>query len=137
MHEKIDTRPIIFFDGVCNLCNAAVQFIINRDPEEKFLFASLQGPAAQDLLPNLSKQSSSFNTIILLKQERKYTKSTAALMIARQLKGPVSLLYGFIIVPSFLRDWFYKFIASNRYTWFGKKDICMIPDKNIAKRFLQ
>ena len=126
---------IIFFDGVCNLCNNSVQFIIKRDKKNKFKFASLQSSFAKN---NLSKHIDvdKLESIVLLNEDKLYTKSTAALLIARELSSMWSMFYVFIIIPSFIRDWFYNIIAKNRYRIFGKKDSCMIPSPAFKERFL-
>ncbi len=129
--------PVILFDGVCNLCNAAVQFIVKHDPAARFYFASLQSAAGQQLLQQYALPLQDFNSFILLDGERVYTKSTAALKVAKKLNGPVKMLYGFIIVPAFIRNAVYAFIAKNRYRWFGKKEECMLPTPALQKRFLK
>jgi predicted DCC family thiol-disulfide oxidoreductase YuxK len=132
MHSK----PIILFDGVCNLCNGAVQFVIAHDPQEKFLFASLQSEAGQQLLKQYQLPLTEFTSFVLIQQNKLYTKSTAALQVAKQITGAWSCLYLFIIVPRFIRDAVYNWIAQNRYRWFGKKDACMIPTPELKARFL-
>jgi predicted DCC family thiol-disulfide oxidoreductase YuxK len=132
MHSK----PIILFDGVCNLCNGAVQFVINHDPHGKFLFASLQSETGQQLLKQYQLPLTEFTSFILLQQNKIYTKSTAALQVAKQITGAWSCLYIFMIVPRFIRDSVYNWIAQNRYRWFGKKDACMIPTPELKERFL-
>ena len=126
---------IIFFDGVCNLCNNSVQFIIKRDKKNKFKFASLQSSFAKS---NLSKHIDvdKLESIVLLNEDKLYSKSTAALLIARELSGMWPMFYVFIIIPSFIRDWFYNVIAKNRYRIFGKKDSCMIPSPAFKEKFL-
>lgn len=132
----MNEQPIIFFDGICNLCNAAVQFVIKRDPAAVFKFCSLQSPIASQLLSDRDFQSKDFNTFILLQNDKIYKRSDAALKVARQLKGPFKLLYGFIIVPVRVRNWVYDLISKNRYRWFGKREECMIPDPTLATRFI-
>ena len=129
-------KPIILFDGICNLCNGAVQFIIKHDPEKKFLFTSLQSDAGQQLLKEYKLPSENFNSFLLLQDDTILSKSTAALKVASQLKSAWKLLYIFIIVPKFIRDAVYSYIAANRYKWFGKKDNCMIPTPELQARFL-
>ena len=129
-------HPIILFDGICNLCNSAVQFVINHDPNEQFLFASLQSEFGQQLLKEQQLPSQQFDSFILLQNEKVYTRSTAALKVARQIKGAWKSLYIFIIIPKFIRDAVYNWIARNRYKWFGKKDACMIPTPQLKARFL-
>ncbi|MCY7290769.1 MAG: thiol-disulfide oxidoreductase DCC family protein [Ferruginibacter sp.] len=129
-------HPVILFDGVCNLCNGAVQFVIKRDNKKQFMFASLQSEAGQHLLKKFQLPLQSFDSFVLIQNEKAYFKSTAALMIAKQLSGITKILYGFIIVPAFVRNAVYNFIAKNRYKWFGKKDNCIIPTPALTARFL-
>lgn len=128
---------IILFDGVCNLCNAAVQYVIKHDKKKLFHFASLQSEAGQMFLKKHSLSSTDFNSFILVYEDKIYSKSTAALMVAKNLDGAIKLLSGFIIVPVFIRDAVYNLIARNRYKWFGKKDNCMIPTPDLQSRFLK
>jgi len=132
----METRPVVLFDGVCNLCNRSVQFIIKRDKKKQFLFASLQGKAGQEILQKFNLPLNEFNSFILAEGDTIYTRSASALRIARKLKGGWKLLYGFIIVPKFIRDWVYNIVARNRYKWFGKKDECMVPTPELRDRFL-
>ena len=127
---------IILFDGVCNLCNSSVQFVIKHDKDKKFMFASLQSTAGQLLLKQFDLPVQDFNSFILIENEKVFLKSTAALMVAKQLKGAVKLLYGFIVVPPFIRNGAYNFIAKNRYKWFGKKESCILPTPELKARFL-
>jgi len=129
-------KPVILFDGVCNLCNTAVQLIIKKDLKEHYLFAPLQSDAGQRILLHNKLENLDLSTIILLENNKIYDKSTAALRITRRLSGGYSLLYAFIIVPKFIRDAVYKIIAKNRYKWFGKRAQCMIPTPSIKARFL-
>ena len=129
-------KPVILFDGVCNLCNNAVQFIIRHDPDEKFLFASLQSEFGQQLMKHYNRPLENFNSFILLQNNKVFNKSTGALKVAKELKGAWKLLYIFIVVPRFIRDTVYTWIANNRYKWFGKKDACMIPTPQLKARFL-
>jgi len=125
----------IYFDGICNLCNRGVQFIIKRDPKKKFRFASLQGEAGQNMLKKYGMQQHNFDTFILQEGDKIYTRSTAALRIVRHLKGGWKLLYGTIIIPRFIRNAIYNWIAKRRYKWFGKKDKCLIPSPELKERF--
>ncbi|MEO5563025.1 MAG: thiol-disulfide oxidoreductase DCC family protein [Chitinophagaceae bacterium] len=129
-------KPIVFFDGVCNLCNKAIQFIIKRDAGKKFQFASLQGKKGQEILQQHNLPSDTFNSFILLENEKIYTRSTAVLRMLRTLGGGWQLLYGFIVLPRFIRDPLYNLIARNRYKWFGKKEECWIPTPELKERFL-
>jgi len=129
-------NSIILFDGVCNVCNGSVQFVIKRDKKNNFRFASLQSQEGQKLLARYNLPASDFNSFVLIENERVYIKSEGALKVAKKLSGLWPLLYGFIIVPKFLRDGVYNLIARNRYKWFGKKDSCMIPTPEIRAKFL-
>lgn len=131
------TAPtIIFFDGICNLCNGFVQFVINHDPNGQFKFAPLQSAAAEQLLQNLPRASNQPDSVLLLEDGKLYRESTAALRILRQLNHGWPLLYIFIVLPPFLRDWIYKLIAKNRYRWFGQRESCMLPTPELKSRFL-
>jgi predicted DCC family thiol-disulfide oxidoreductase YuxK len=138
-NETKDIQPnmsIILFDGVCNLCNGAVQFIIRRDPQGHFQFAAQQSDAGEALLKQFHVQAGEAGTIILIEGGQHYTRSTAALRITKRLQGLWPLLYAAIIVPPFLRNAIYDYIARNRYRWFGRKDQCMIPTPEMKRRFL-
>lgn len=126
---------IILFDGVCNLCNSAVQYVIKRDGKGIFKFASLQSETGRALLVKSGLPPDHLKSFVYIRGSRFYTRSTAALKVAKQLKGPVQLLYGFIIVPKLIRDWIYDLIAKNRYRLFGRKDTCMIPTPQLKERF--
>jgi len=128
---------IILFDGVCNLCNGFVQFIIRHDKREIFTFASLQSDHAASLPGLCYKVGDSLSTVVLQDGDRYYFKSAAALRIARLLRFPFSIAYVFIIVPSPLRDAIYDWVANNRYAWFGKLDACWLPTPELKSRFLE
>lgn len=130
-------KSLVLFDGVCNLCNASVKFIIKHDKKEQFLFASLQSDAAKELLLQYNSKKITMDSIILIENNAFYEKSTAALRISKKLNGGYKLLYVFIIIPTFIRDWVYNYIATNRYKWYGKKDSCMIPTPALKNRFLE
>ena len=129
-------HKVILFDGVCNLCNGAVTFIIKRDPKNKFKFAALQSDIGQILTAQHGIDTAKTDSIILVENNSVYIKSTAALRIARQMSGAYPLLYGFIIFPAFFRNWVYDWIAKNRYKWFGSKESCMIPTPELKSKFL-
>jgi predicted DCC family thiol-disulfide oxidoreductase YuxK len=132
----MEKGPVILFDGVCNLCNGAVQFVIQKDKNAQFRFASLQSENGQKLLHQFQLPQADFTSFVLIENGKAYTRSTAALRVARKLSGAIKLLYGFIIVPVFIRDAVYNYIGKNRYKWFGKKDACMIPTPELKNRFL-
>ncbi len=130
-------HPIVLFDGVCNLCNAAVRFIIKRDKKNLFKFTSLQSAFGQSVLQKFHLSDEPLNSFILFEKGKVYKRSTAALMVAKQLSGGWPLLYAFMIVPPFIRDAVYNFIANNRYKWFGKKDACWIPTRALQSKFIE
>mgnify|MGYP003332626101 CR=1 FL=1 len=143
MTDEVETNSfssshnkIIFFDGVCNLCQASVQFILTRDKKAVFSFSSLQSNYAIQLLKEKNMDTTSLKTFILVDDDSIYTRSTAALKVVKQLGGLWPLLYGFIIVPPFIRDAVYNWIASNRYRWFGKQETCWLPREEWKNRFL-
>ena len=129
-------KKILLFDGVCNLCNSSVTYVIKRDKKDLFRFAALQEPAGQQLIEKYQIDTSKTDSIILIENDKAYTKSTAALKVARHLGGAYPLLYVFMIVPNFIRNWVYDFVARNRYKWYGKKDSCMIPTPELKSKFL-
>lgn len=135
MQEQAN-NPIILFDGVCNLCTGSIQYVIKHDPARIFRFASLQSAFGQKILSKFHLADNDFNSFILYDNERIYTRSTAALRVAKNLKGFVKLLYSFIIIPKFVRDAVYNLIAKNRYTWFGKKETCWLPTPELRALFL-
>ena len=128
---------IILFDGVCNLCSGSVQFIIARDANKVFRFASLQSEIGKQLLNQHQLSTTDFNTIVFIENNKVYTKSTAALRIARKLDGFWYLLYAFILVPSFIRNAVYDYIGRNRYRFWGKKEECWLPTAEMKSRFLE
>jgi predicted DCC family thiol-disulfide oxidoreductase YuxK len=131
------SNPIIFFDGVCNLCTGSVKWVIRRDPKGIFRFASLQDAEVISRLGLKPLEGQDPDSIWLLENGKLYQHSTAALRIAKRLRFPIYTLYIFIIIPTFIRDGVYKWIAKNRYRWFGKTAICMIPTPDIQMRFLK
>ena len=142
-NTSADVRPdgaLILFDGVCNLCNGAVNFIIDRDPEGCFTFAALQSEEAAPLLAEFGRQPESLATapdsIALIEGGHLYERSDAVLRIARRLDGLWPLSYAFVVLPKSFRDALYGWIAANRYRWFGKEDACRIPTPELRARFL-
>lgn len=127
------SQPVIYFDGVCNLCNAAVNWVIDRDLKGVFLFASLQSSFAAGRLPAHLRDG--LPGLVLEWRGQLYFKSDAALQIARILGGWWRLLSGLRIIPLFFRDWVYDAIAARRYRWFGKMDACRVPTPELAARF--
>lgn len=131
-----DGSPIILFDGVCNLCNGLVRFLIRRDPDGRFRFAPLQSDVGQELLERFDLPTDTLETFVLVEDGECYTKSTAALRTARHLGGVYALLSYLRFVPRPLRDAVYDLVAASRYRVFGRKDRCMIPSPDVEDRFL-
>lgn len=130
-------QPLILFDGVCNLCQRSVQFVIRNDRHAVFRFASLQSAVAASLLEDFDYDDERLESVVLIDGGRLYRKSRAALHIARRLdKGWPLFFYLFFWVPSFVGDPIYSFIGRRRYRWFGKKDECWIPAPDISARFI-
>ncbi len=129
-------QSLVLFDGICHFCNNTVNFIINRDPEKKFVFAPLQSDLARNALDNFSENSIRIDTIILIQHNKIYRRSRAALEIVKQLNGLWPLCYICIAVPGFIRDLIYDLIAKNRYKWFGRLDACCLPTPEMRERFL-
>jgi predicted DCC family thiol-disulfide oxidoreductase YuxK len=130
--------PLLLFDGVCNLCNGFVTFVIDRDPAAVFRFASLQSEAGRAALRAHGRTvpSGDPETILLIEDGRVYERSTAALRVARRLRGSCKLLYALRIVPRALRDAVYGWVARHRYGWFGRRDSCRVPTPALRARFL-
>lgn len=129
-------KKIILFDGVCNLCNGSVVFMIKRDKKDVLRYAALQTEVGQKLVDQYNIDTKKIDSIILIENNTYFYKSTAALKIARHLNGAYPLLTVFLILPAFMRDWVYDIIARNRYKWFGKKESCMIPTPELKSKFL-
>ena len=130
------SHPIILFDGVCNLCNGFVQFVIKRDHRNVFRFGSLQSESARQILMLLGSEHRDLTSIVLLDDEDIATESDAVLKIARKLHGLWSLHYSFVIVPRIVRDTMYRIVSRYRYRIFGKMDSCMIPTPELLDRFI-
>ncbi|HMC00804.1 MAG TPA: thiol-disulfide oxidoreductase DCC family protein [Flavobacteriaceae bacterium] len=131
-------KQLILFDGVCNLCNASVQYVIKRDKKNVFLFTALQSDVGQQIIRDHQIDTTKTDSIILYSEGQKLTyKSTAALNIAKYLGFPTNLMTVFFIIPAFIRDWVYDIVARNRYKWFGKRDQCMVPTPEFKSKFLE
>ncbi|MGN7233550.1 thiol-disulfide oxidoreductase DCC family protein [Priestia megaterium] len=137
MKVKKDNQPIIMFDGICNVCNHWVQFVIKRDPKGIFKFLSLQSDLARSLIINHNPNNMQLNSIILIDKGQIYTESTAILHIINKPTGPIRFFILFWIIPKKIRDRAYRFIAKNRYRFFGKKESCLVPSKEIQNRFIK
>lgn len=131
-----NNEAIILFDGICNLCNSSVQFVLKHDTKKQFLFASLQSDASRKLLLQFNYENAKMDTIVLIEKNKVYDKSTAALRIARKLNPLWNWLYVLIIIPKSIRDFFYDIIAKNRYGWFGKRNSCLMYMTEYKNRFI-
>lgn len=134
--NKTENKLIVLFDGVCNLCNNSVLFMIKRDKKDRIRYAALQEETGQQLVNQYGIDTTKVDSIILIENNKYYIKTTAALRIARILSGWYPLLAVFLIFPAFMRDWTYNILARNRYRWFGKKESCMIPTPELQSKFL-
>ncbi|MBP6431922.1 MAG: thiol-disulfide oxidoreductase DCC family protein [Ferruginibacter sp.] len=132
----MDNQPTILFDGVCNFCNSAVNFVIKRDKKGVIKFAPLQSNAGLQLLQQYNLPTNDMKSFVFIDGGVAYTQSTAAIKVCKYLNGAWSLCKIFIIVPKFIRDGLYNWVAKNRYKWFGQKETCMIPTPEVKARFL-
>jgi predicted DCC family thiol-disulfide oxidoreductase YuxK len=131
-------KQLILFDGVCNLCNSSVLFVIKRDKKDRFLFAPLQSDIGKAIIKKFNIDTEQTDSILLYNSTKDSLtyKSTAALLVAKQLRFPTNILAVFLVVPAFIRNWVYTFIAKNRYKWYGKKESCMIPTPELKAKFI-
>lgn len=132
-------KKLILFDGVCNLCNSSVQYVIKHDKKNVFMFSALQSEAGQEIIKSFNIDTSKTDSILLYSPENNSitSKSTAALKIASKLGFPRNIMSVFYIIPPFIRNWVYVYVAKNRYKWYGKKDACMIPTPELKNKFLE
>jgi predicted DCC family thiol-disulfide oxidoreductase YuxK len=136
--SEAPAHPVILFDGVCNLCERSVRFVVRRDREARFRFAPLQSVAARQLLADHNHTDERLSSVLLIESGQLYTKSRAALRIARRLDGPWPLVvYLFGWVPQVIADTVYDFVGRRRYRWFGEKDACWMPEDELKGRFLR
>ncbi len=132
-----NNKALVLFDGVCNLCNTTVQYIIKHDSNDRFRFATLQSDIGQHIIKLHNIDTQKVDSILLYSQDKGIKiKSTAALLIAKHLGFPNNMLVVFLIVPTFIRNWVYSYIAKNRYKWYGKREECMIPTPELRAKFL-
>lgn len=129
-------KRIIVFDGVCNFCNFWVNFLLERDRKNTFLFTALQSDAAKSLLKKYNRSTDDIDTFMLITDKGCFDRSTAGLLVAKELGGIWKLFYVFIVIPKFIRDPVYNLIARNRYKFFGKNESCRIPTKDERDKFL-
>jgi len=138
MHDRdIEQQKIILFDGICNLCNGSIIFVLKWEKESTFKFASIQSEAGKELLEWCGLPSNYNQAVVYIENGSIYLGSTAAFKIGQYLVFPWSILSSLgLLIPKFARDRVYNQIALNRYQWFGKKDVCMVPTKSLKARFL-
>jgi len=130
------SSPILLFDGVCNLCNSSVQFVLDRNKKENIQFASLQSDFGQKMLSEINLPADYTSSLVLIEEGKSYVKSDAALQLAKHLNGLWKIGSVLMFFPKFIRNPVYDWIAKNRYKWFGKKEVCWIPEKKWQPRFL-
>ena len=130
-------KQLILFDGVCNLCNSSINYVIKHDKHDLFMFAPLQSEAGNKIIQKYNLDTSQTDSILLYSEEKGLKiKSSAALAIASKLGFPRNMLTVFYMVPPFIRNWVYDYVAKNRYQWYGKKEACMIPTPELQAKFL-
>jgi predicted DCC family thiol-disulfide oxidoreductase YuxK len=129
-------KPILLFDGVCNVCNASVDFVLKHDKSKTIMFASLQSEKGKTLLKEHQLNVEELSTVVLIHQKKAYVKSSAVIKTAMIMGFPWNLSVIFFIVPNFLRDYLYSKFAANRYRWFGKKETCRMPTPEEKQRFI-
>lgn len=127
---------ILLFDGVCNLCNRVVSFVIRRDKSDNIRFAPLQSEVSAELLLKFNIDPGKTDSVVYITRGKVYIKSSAVLHLLKDIGGGWKILYYLIIIPPFIRNFFYELIAKNRYRLFGRKDHCMVPSDEIKNRFL-
>lgn len=127
---------VIFFDGVCNLCNSSVRFVLRNNSNQSIKFATVQSELGKRTLTANNMSVDTFDSMLYLEDGKVYLKSTAALKIASQLSFPWKLLQIFYLIPRPIRDWFYEQVAKNRYQWFGRQEMCLVPTDEIKDRFI-
>jgi len=136
MTQTKSSHPVVLFDGICKLCNGSVRFLLAYNRKANLRYAPLQSIKAKELLKRFNWEEKSMDSLIFIEEDKVYIKSEAAFKISKHLTYPWKAIYYFRYFPKRLCDWFYDFIAKNRYTWFGKKSSCMIPGEEWKDRFL-
>jgi len=134
--DDID-RPVLLFDGVCNLCHGSVRTIVKLDAEGRILFAPLRSDVGRELLERQGLSPDYFDSVVFVESDDHYTRSTAVLRVCRYLDGPAPLVYPLVYLPERLRDWAYDVVADHRYRVFGRADECSVPEADVRERFLE
>ncbi|MFW6320344.1 MAG: thiol-disulfide oxidoreductase DCC family protein [Halohasta sp.] len=135
--DESDEHPVLLFDGVCNLCNGTIQYLIPRDPAGKLRYAPLQSSIGETVREATGLSPDDLETVVLVDDGKAYTKSDAAIRVGEHLGGVYRLLSLGRLVPRGLRNRIYDLVAENRYDWFGRKDQCMVPDEDVSDRFVE
>lgn len=136
MNDILKNKTILLFDGYCNLCHSSVLFVLKHEKKQEIYFTSLQSKIGLEILNYYSIDPLKTDSLVLIEKNKAYVKSTAALHLSRHLKGIFPFAFALLIIPVFMRNLVYDFIAKNRYKWYGKKESCLIPDQKMATRFL-
>lgn len=136
MNEELNNKTILLFDGYCNLCQSSVQFVLKHEKKPEIYFTSLQSEIGIQLLKHYGINPNKVDSLVLIENNKAFIKSSAALRTLKYLKGLYPLGFGLLIIPKFIRNIVYEFVAKNRYKWYGKTESCMIPEKDLVKRFL-
>lgn len=134
--NKEEDKYIVVFDGVCYLCNGFVNFLLKRDKNDRLRFGLLQYENKLDADESIKQNISSTDSVALITDINVYFRSTAVLKILKRLGRGWQFFYVFMLIPKPIRDWVYDFVARNRYKWFGKKDVCMVPDEKVRRKFI-
>lgn len=129
------SEPVLLFDGVCNLCDSSVQFVLRHERKPMLRFVALQSEVGQELLATHGLDPAYLDSLVLIEGGQAFTKSTAALRLSRYLKAPYRLLSLGLLMPRSVRDSIYAYVASKRYSWFGRKSSCMVPTPEVRRRF--
>ena len=132
----VKQEPVLLFDGYCNFCSSTVQFVLRKERNHVLFFSSLQSDTGKALLAHYHIDPLKTDSLVLIDKDKAYVKSGAAIRLARYMKGAYPLLVAFLIVPPFIRNAVYDYIARHRYKWFGKSESCMVPDPAVRQRFL-
>ena len=135
-NESLHNKTILLFDGYCNLCHSSVLFVLKHEKNQEIYFTSLQSDVGISILNYYSIDPTKIDSIVLIEKNKAFIKSSAALRVLSYLNGIYPFGRGLLIIPAFMRNFMYDFVARNRYKWYGKRDSCLIPDKNLSKRFL-
>ena len=134
--ELLHNKHLILFDGICNLCNASIQYVIKHDKKDVFRFTPIQSEVGRKVIKDFQINTKKTDSIILYSKKRISYKSSAVLKIAMVLGLPISIFGVFWIVPPFIRNWVYDYIAKNRYKWYGKRESCMVPTQETESKFI-